>query len=132
MRAFDIAIMLVILNATIGFVNAIGVFSGYASAVTPQNNYTEWDVSQIGEEYGEFNQSFLSNTWLTLLDPRFLWNAFMVFCQVLLAVVYVYPILESVFCIPDILSAVLQIGIYGFYVMGIVQFQSGRSFRYME
>jgi len=129
MKAYEISLFVVILSATIGFVNGIGVF-GYQYEMTPQNDYVEWNVSQIGENFGNTSQiSFFSK--LTATTDMVI-QGFSILIDMLFAIVCLYPTLVGVFHVPAQLSALLQVGIYAIYAIGILQFISGRSFKNIE
>ena len=129
MKAYQIALYLIILQASIGLVNDLGVFShNYAS--TPTNEYISWNVSQIGGAYG--NQTEPSVWDMMVVAARMIWESLIALLKILLAVVVIYPILVNVFMIPPQISGLIQVGIYVVYGIALVQFKTGRNIHYME
>jgi len=120
MKAYEISLFVVILSATIGFINGLGLFS-YQYEMVPQSKYIEWNVSQIGEDYGNVT---------TQISPNF--NIMGMLSEITFAIACLYPTLVKVFHIPILLSALLQVAIYMVYAIGILQFITGRSFKNIE
>ena len=126
MRAFSIILFLVVLQASIGFVNNSNVFE-YQFVQTPSGckDYTIENLSDVSEEdISIFDYAKI------ILD--FLLTSFLLFLKIILAIVFIYPTLVSAFGIPSFLSVFLQTGIYVVYVWGIIQFKSGKGTKTME
>jgi hypothetical protein len=129
MKAYEIALYLIILQASIGLVNSIGVFE-HNYVPTPENEYITWDISHIGAAYG--NQTQPSIWDAMVMAARMAWEALIGLLKVLLAVVIIYPTLVNVFMINPAISGLIQVAIYVVYGIAIIQFKTGKNIRYME
>lgn len=129
MRAFQIILFIILLQAAIGFTNTIGVFDQPFYA-TPDNKVTGYTVENlssfgdVGENPSILDYAAISITWV--------WQGLVMFLQIAFAIVLVYPTLVDTFGIPGSLSAFIQVGIYVIYVWGYMQFKTGRSTKHME
>lgn len=126
MRAFYLALFLILIQGSIGFVNAVGLFDESYMA-TPQNQYMDYRVGDIdtsvSESPGIVDYVYMSVMWV--------WQAFVVLIQIILAIVLILPTLIVTFQFPASLSVFLQLGIYVVYYIGYVQFKANRPIRYM-
>ena len=141
MRAFEIALCCILLQAAIIFIGAMDIFEGEPLAEgLHQSRYTTWTVqSTLGEDFEDFavgnstNETgilYQVNTFL--IGVTWVWQAFVWFMRILISVVLIYPTLAYVFGVPEELSAALQIGIVAIYVWGWIQWKSNRQPKYFE
>ena len=111
-RANDITLFIILLQASIGFVDASGMFESHYLDV-PSNNasYTLTDLgeyaSQVDESSSIVDQVELYADWA--------WDAFFIGLKILFAVVFVLPTLVGTFGVDIILATFLQVGIYYIY-----------------
>lgn len=130
MRAFDIALFIILLEATIGFSNALGIWEeNYYQA--PNNTYTNYKVADLNT-YN--NATVVSEP--ALID-RFvkgasdligsiavgLWGLF----TIIFSIIYIYPELIKLFGIPSALGTFMQVGIYVIYLVGLYQWKSNKG-----
>lgn len=129
MRAYDIAFALIILQATIGFVNGLGLFE-HPYYATPENEYTKYKVEDL-KDYKKIadNPSVLD---YMALSVNLLWEGFVMFLKVVFAVIVILPILIDIFGVPVGLASLIQVGIYVIYFMGWTQWKSNKGLRYYE
>lgn len=128
-RSFEILLFLIILQSSVGFVGAIGLFDQtYVSDSELYGTTTkDWNISTYGEhepDMGVFGRVTLA------LDM--LWNALPIAFNVLFAIVFIFDPLVRTFGVPMELAAFLQGGIYLCYSWGIVQFLTNRGTKYYE
>ena len=129
MRAFDIILIIILMQAAIGFTNGIGLFDEPAYA-TPHNEVSGWNISTIGSSTGDPGDQGIFDQISTL--ARWAWECLFIFLNIVLAIVYVFPTLVDTFHMPIVLSGFVQVGIYVLYVWGFMQYKSGKSTMYME
>ena len=123
MRAYDILLFLVCLEASIGFVASIDLFSTtYVDPSTVQ--LTDWNVQEIQ------NQSSSPSLLDTAIDG--LVKAIPQFFTMLLAIAIIYIPLTQTFGVPTEVALLFQGVVYLVYTWAIIQFLSGRSVKYME
>jgi len=141
MRAFEIAMMCVLLQASIVFVGAMNIFSGDPLASgAHQNQYTSWTVeSTLGEDFEDYavgnstnSSGILYQVDTFLIGVTWIWQSFIWVMRILVSVVLIYPTLAWVFGVPEELSALIQIGVVMIYIWGWVQWKSNRQPKYFE
>lgn len=120
--------MLVILQASVGFINATGLFTQNYYA-TPQNQYN-YQIQNLSD-YQKVTQSPSAMDYLTMLAS---WTvgAFFIGIQIVFAVIFIFPFLVITFHIPVILSAFMQVGIYYYYAAWYSQWKSGKGWKSYE
>lgn len=123
-RALDIAIFLIILQATIGFVNSLGMFD-YDYYATQNNTYTQYTVQDL-EEYETMAQNPGVSDYVSLAVDL-AWEGIIIIAKVFFSVVLILPTLVSVFEIPTALAALIQGLVYFVYIIGWAQWKSGKS-----
>ena len=116
-RFYEIVLLLVVAQASIGFVNGIGIFHD-AAYTQPDNPAAHWTISDA-EGYktdsvigvGDYYQQIVGmiTTGLSMLF------------NILGAVIFIYPALVSTFMMPASLALVLQAGIYFIYAAFLIQ-----------
>jgi len=128
-RASEITLFIVVLQASIGFVDATGMFDQHYMNV-PLNNasYTLTDLdsyaSQAEEDTSISSQIDLYLDWA--------WDSFFIGLKVLFAVLFVLPTLISDFNMPIILATFIQAGVYYVYATWYSQYKSGRGWQAYE
>lgn len=125
MKAYELALFLLILNATIGMVDSIGIFEAATIVDDPNIRIDDMQNIKINDEgIIEYDEDIsLLAAAKTMLG---------VFVMGILGVVFVAPVLMSKFGVPLVLVAVLQVGIYLIYAAGIYQLITGRSIKNYE
>ena len=134
-RAGDITLMLILLQASIGFVNTLHVFDDDYIA-TPSNSPMNYRIVNLTDYQASVDSDEPSPTAVLSLGLSWLWEGFVIGVKILLTVVVVFPTLVADpprgFGIPDALAVFLQIGIYFCYVIWYVQYKSGKAFKFYE
>ena len=105
MRAYDILLFLVCLEASIGFVAAIDVFS--TTYVDPSAVDTQWDLHTIENETQ--NQSIFDQI---MLATDLLFRAVTMFFTMIVAIIAIYFPLTSVLGVPSEIALLLQGVVY--------------------
>lgn len=124
-RASDITLFIIILQASIGFINATGLFTQNYYA-TPQNQYF-YTVQNLSD-YSKATTAPGIGDYITIL-AAWTWQAFFIGIQVVFAIVIIMPLLVFTFKIPLILSAFLQVGVYYVYAVFYAQWKSGKGWK---
>lgn len=128
MRAIDVTILLIAIQASLKFVFLLGIFST-AYYVVPANHWTEQSISNLSQysvnatsgtgELGLFEQASMA--------VEFLWDSLFFMLEILLSVIVIFPTLINVFHIPIVVSGFLQTFIWFMYYLGYRQWKSGKS-----
>ena len=127
MRAYDILLFLVCLEATIGFVSSLQVFpTDYVDASAVQTP-ADWNLQEVENQTA--SQSIFDKV---MLATDMLFKALSMFLNMLVAIVAIYIPLTSVLGVPSEIALLLQGVVYVVYAWAIIQFLSGRSVKYME
>lgn len=128
-RASEITLAIIMLQASIGFVDASGLFTEHYLGV-PQNNatYTLTDLEKYSEQTKD-EESLIS---VIDLYANWAWEAFIIGVKIVGAVVFVLPTLITKFHVEPILAAFLQVGVYYIYATWYSQYKSGRGWKYYE
>jgi len=125
MRAYDILLFLVCLEASIGFVSSLNIFPvSYVDASAVQSN---WNLEELEEQAQA--QSVIDKV---MLATDMLFKALSMFFNMLVAIVAIYIPLTTVLGVPSEIALLLQGVVYVVYAWAIIQFLSGRSVKYME
>lgn len=123
-RASQITLYLVIIQASIGFVDAIDMFPNNYVAV-PSNNasYTFSDLESYSSAADE------QRTAWSELDLAIHWiiDTFVIGLKILFSVIFVLPSLITIFHIETALAVFIQVGIYYVYAVWYTQYKSGKS-----
>ena len=127
-RASDITLFLILLQASIGFVDATGMFdqSYMGSAVQNNATYNITDLSAynaIEEEKG-FDELLLYAHWAI--------ETLVIGIKIIATVIFVLPVLIDRFQVPIILSAFIQTGVYFIYATWYAQYKSGKGWKLYE
>lgn len=117
--AVDIFKWLVIIQATIGLVNGLGLTDthSFQQDVNNESSYETGDLSDLAEEQsGTTGGISYFDTLVTYLVGGLIMVAYMA-----IAVGCILPFLVSQFQIPLLLAAPLQVGIYWVYYTAIIE-----------
>lgn len=122
--AYNIARWLIIIEATIGFVNGLGLFDDnyYQQDVNNKTAYQTGNLDDLAEEQTS------PVSYFDMLVSMVL-GGFLMFLQVFLAVFFILPFLVMQFHIPAALAALLQVGVYWTYYGAIAELRMNRSLR---
>jgi hypothetical protein len=126
-RASDITLMLILMQAAIGFVDATELFDAHYLDV-PQNN-AGYTISDLGDYAGPEEPSFIDEAALYI---QWAFEAFFIGLKVVFAVLFIFPTLVNVFHVPAALSIFIQAGIYYVYAIWYAQYKSGRGWKQYE
>ncbi|MFA7121399.1 MAG: hypothetical protein WC277_07945 [Bacilli bacterium] len=128
MRAWDITLLLIVVQACIGLVNGVGLFDQayFASQNDSTTAYTVGDISDLHdvEAGGEVSQTSYFDFVVT-----FGMAGINLLFKIIEAIVFIFPTLVDQFKIPLPLAAVLQSMIYLQIAWGYAQWKSNRSGR---
>ena len=132
MRAIEIAIFVLILNAAVVFVGDVDLFDNnyLEQSDLSRNQYSTYTIEGNLSEYG--NASVNPSTW-DYFKMSIAWaiEAMIMFVKIVFSVVFIYPVLVKVFGVPGVLSAFLQVGIWALYLIGLAQWKSKVSTKHM-
>ncbi len=143
MRAWDITLLLIVIQACIGLVNGIGLFdvTYFATQNDSTTAYTVGDISALhGFERGgdvpdipgiEGGASVSQMSYFDLAVTFGMAGINLLF-KIVEAVVFIFPVLVNQFHIPLPLAAVLQMMFYLQVAWGYAQWKSNRSGRSTE
>lgn len=133
MRAFDIILFLIILQASIVFVGHAGIFNhNYLTNTSlAENQYSTYTVKGNLSGYSDVSQN--PSAW-DYFKTSITWavQALIMFVKILFSVLVIYPTLVDVFGIPAPLSALIQVVIVVLWVIGLAQLKSKTSIKHME
>lgn len=122
--------MLIILQASISFVNTLAIFDDdyYANV---NNTFSGYEVSDLDTFSNQANEPGLLDYVEGI--ARLAWEMIWAVARILFGIVLIYPVIVDTFHLNDFpevqaLLAVVQIGIYIVYYMGWAQYKSGKSF----
>jgi len=128
LRAIDITILLIGIQASLKFIALIGIFTVSYYAV-PANHWTEQSISNLSEysvtatstsgELSVFEQASMA--------VDFLWDSLFFMIEILLSVIVIFPTLVGTFNIPIAISGFMQTFVWFMYYLGYRQWKSGKS-----
>ena len=128
MRAIDITVMLIGIQAALKFVVLLGIFTTSFYAV-PSNQWTEVNVSNLSRysvnatstsgELSVFEQASMA--------VDFIWDSLFFMVEILLSVIVIFPTLVGTFNVPDEISAFIQTFVWFMYFLGYREWKSGKS-----
>ena len=132
LRAVDLAIFILILNASVVFVADVGLFDDnyLEQGDLARNQYSSYTIADNLSGYGNISQT--SSTW-DYFKTSIVWavEALIMFVKIVFSVVFIYPVLVKVFGVPEVLSGFLQCGIYFLWILGYAQWKKGLSLKGM-
>ena len=127
-RASDITLFLILLQASIGFVDATGMFDQSYMGSAVQNNAT-YNITDLSEYKAVEDQDIFDEV---LLLAHWGIESFFIAIKILFAVIFIFPALIDRFNVPLILSIFIQAGIYYIYATWYAQYKSGRGWKLYE
>lgn len=130
MRAYDIALFIILVQGAIAFVDGTGMFEQHFVNV-PSNN-ASYTLSDLESYQSGTNESTIfsdQDDWNMLSGA---WEAIKIGIKILFSVLFVLPTLMDVFGIDILLAAFLQVGVYFIYATAYLQFVSNRGFKQYE
>lgn len=128
-RASEITLMIILIQASLGFVTATGMFShNYMGSLQNNATYTITDL----KEYSRQVEGDVGVTDELMTLARWGLEAVTIGARILFAVVFVFWDLVTVFKVPMILAVFIQAGVYYLYAVFYAQFKSGKGWRLYE
>jgi len=128
MRALDIAIALVLLQASIGFINGLHIFDQGTDVIYYENDtarYREYNITSLEGAVKDVGET---SVWDNILGGiGLVGSAVTLMYQMFVTVIFIYPALAHNFGVPAGISTVLQAAIWFTYALGIFQILTGRS-----
>jgi len=124
MRAADILLFCLCINASIVFVNELGIMGSTERWFMPQTG-TAFD-----NQFQDINQYDTDNiSWGEMVQIAIIWlvETTLFVIRFLVQAVIIVPVLIRIFGVPAPLAVMLQVGLYFIYMWGIVQWKSGKS-----
>ena len=133
LRAFEIILFILLLQASIVFVGNIDLFEGddyMEYSAMADNEYSTWNITG---ELSEYSVGEEASAWdYFSASVTFLIDGLIMFFKIIFSIVFIYPTLVKVFGLPWELSALLQVGIVTIYIWGLMQYKSGKSTKMMD
>ena len=132
MRAFQIALFLMILQASVVFVTDAGIFehSYLENASLAKNTYSTYSLSNITDYTGDATEP---STWdYFTISVRWIVDGLFMIIKAFVGVVFIAQTLVVIFKVPIPLAGLLQVGVYFIYYWGYMEWKSNRGTRYME
>ncbi|MDD2637209.1 MAG: hypothetical protein PHW82_17100 [Bacteroidales bacterium] len=122
--AYDIARWLIIIQATIGFVNGLGLFDDqyYQQDINNESAYETGSLDELAEEQTSPISYFDMLVTMVL-------GGFLMMIQIFLAVFFIFPTLVTQFYVPPSLASLLQVGIYWTYYGAIAELRMNRPLK---
>lgn len=122
MRAIEIAIFLIVLQASVGFVSGLDLFSTGLDAGDNQfsayGDDTQWDAASETET----SDSIMDYATIT---AKMTIGALQKIVGILSAIFVIYPVLVTTFMIPAPVAAILQVMIYAIYGIAYIEYRRG-------
>jgi len=131
MRTWDIFFFMLLLSASIAFVNQIGLFNEDYIATPQESEYTLYNLNSLNESLSTEIENKGVVDYL-MLGGMILWQGVIMVFNMAANAVVLYPMLVDKFGIPTALAALMQVAFVAITIWGIVQFISGRSGRNIE
>ena len=126
-RASDITLLLILIQGSIGFINAVGVFDTNYYA-TPSNSAATYTITDLNNYTAKTDQD-ISIMDEVNLGIHWMWEALIIGLKIILTVIIVWPTLVYTFGIPAVLATFIQIGIYYYYAIFYAQWKSGKGWK---
>jgi len=118
MRAYHIALWIIIFSSVVGGINDLGIFD--TPLPTSHVVITEADVDEITGTVQNID------SMSPLFFPMMVWQMFGVMITALSTALFIYPLLTS-YGVPPIIATMIQTPIWFVYAWGIIQYLSGRN-----
>ena len=126
-RASELTLFIILLQASLGFVDATGMFNAHYVDVPDNNaNYlvSDLDAYKSIEDQTIFDEVRVYAQWGI--------EALLIGIKIIMAVVIVFPTLVLVFHVPIILSLFIQAGVYYIYASFYAQYKSGKGWKFYD
>jgi hypothetical protein len=122
--ATRIAILLIFIQAAIGFTNGIGLFQ-HDYIKSPDNEFTHYKIQDVSKYEPLMGKGY----WATLvqISQAFL-DGLPLAGKILFSIGIIYPTLVIAFGIDAMLSGFVQLGIWCIYTLAIAEIITGREF----
>lgn len=122
--AYDIARWLIIIQATIGFVNGLGLFDDpyYQEDVNNKSAYETGSLDELSEDQSSPVSYFDMLVTMVL-------GGFLMMVYIFAAVFFILPTLITEFHVPLALAALLQVGVYWVYYGAYAELRMNRPLR---
>jgi len=131
MRTWDIFFFMLLLSASIAFVNQIGLFNEEYIATPQESEYTLYNIDSLNESLSKGIADKSVVDYLTF-GGVILWQGVTMVFNMAVNAVVLYPMLVDKFGIPTPLAGLMQVAFIAITIWGIIQFISGRSGRNIE
>ena len=122
MRGLEIAILVIFISASIGFLGQIGIF-GTQYGYEERGPYMFWTVSNLtayqDKDLSVFDQVKL---YIQFTIDSILWLA-----QIMFSIIVIYPVLVDTFHVPAAAATVISLGVWMSIVLGYAQWRAARS-----
>lgn len=127
MRALEITIFLLLIPASMGLVNAFHIFDNSVEMTADDSQYGDMTIDENGLGKFQLNESstIIDYTMFSLL---FVFEYIKWGLKILLAVLWLFPMLTQMFGIPLPLAAVLQVAMWVVWIVAIIQVKRAVSF----
>ena len=125
-RFYDIILVLAMVSASIGLVNASGLFDVDYMSPPPSQSFEVEDLKDLAEQGGDSQLDYFTTilSWLKIASG--------IIKDMLISFLWVYPLIVDVFGAPEYLGGFIQVGVIMIYIVFFVQFISGRGWRQYE
>jgi len=127
MRAFDLMVFMICLNLSIGLVNEV-LTTGGQKTYYQQNEGDGW-THQLANASEISNTSGASPVSGTLEMAKWALGGMLFFASLMSSVLWIEPVLEHTFMIPQAWSLILQTLIWIIYVATFIQWWTNRPFK---
>ncbi len=126
-RATEIALALILLQASIGFVDAVGMFD--TTYVATVRNNASYNLTHLSS-YENVNENDIFAQAAALADMFI--GTFLIGLKMVFSVIIIFPTLITRFHIPLEISVFIQAGIYYVYATWYAQYRSGKGWTQYE
>ena len=125
-RFYDIILVLAMVSASIGLVNASGLFDVDYMSPPPSQSFEVEDLEDLAEQGRDSQLDYFTTilSWLKIASG--------LIKDMLISFLWVYPLIVDVFGAPEYLGGFIQVGVIMIYIVFFVQFISGRGWRQYE
>lgn len=125
MKAYYLALFMLIITATTGMVDDLGIFTPSLVVDNPNIRIEDAKNVKINDEgiYEYDEDMSMLGTMKTMFN---------VFIPAILGAVWIAPVLITKMGVPVVLTAVFQVGIWVVYFVGGLQLVTGRNIKHFE
>ena len=126
-RASELTLFIILLQASLGFVDATGMFTeSYMGSISNNASYTITDLESYAavQDQNFFDEVRVFAQWGI--------EAFFIGVKIVMTVLFVLPTLINVFGVPAILATFIQCGVYYVYGTWYAQYKSGKGWKLYE